>query len=570
MRRGELAKRRKGGCLTALLVVWVVFMAKVLSVLNFNVGEAWRMARTGQVAGFAHLWMALFFVLLCGFILWRVVPIGYFRKRGKDSGAEKPKPFSVAIPTHEGDLLVGNPFRGIFIAGAAGSGKSESVAVPLLYDFIRQGFSGVVYDFKYPALDNDIRSFIEVTESPVSHFCINFDDPCQTDFINPIQPEYMPNTSYAREYASAIVCNLAKESIKNPDFWSRSATDVLTACIWYLREEHPDICDIPHVFAMVGSSGEDLLDTLQKNIVTSQMVRSVYDAMKRGAENQVAGVLGTLQGIIAQINTPDMMWAFSRPGCPLDINNPEYPTILTVATNPTTVQTLSPLCSLVITVAAKLMNRPGKAPSFVMLDEAPTVFVPNLEVIPNTGRSNRIATVLMCQDLAQLADGYGDKKADVLFASCNTHFYGRVASSKTAEVFSRQFGKMDTVFTTQSENKSIISPFKSKGQSEGVQERDIYRPAVFMELEVGEFIGRTVESSVSSFHRHFKQVDKMYRKPKTQKQEKFVSAAEIMEYYRQVKEDINIILNENNLDKPEQQKVSDNSSDIDSNNESIL
>lgn len=542
MKRGELAKRRKGGCLTVFLVAWAVLLVKVLSVLDFNVGEAWRMARAGQVAGLAHLWLVVFLVLLCGFVLWRIVPKGYFRKKGKGTGAGKPKPFSVVIPTHEGDLLVGNPFRGIFIAGAAGSGKSESVAVPLLYDFIRQGFSGVVYDFKYPALDNDIRSFMEATGSGLRHFCVDFSNPYRTDFINPIQPGYMPNTSYAREYAVSIVSNLTKESIKHPDFWSRSATDVLTACIWYLREEHPEICDIPHVFAMVGSRGEDLLATLQKNIVTAQMVRSVYDALLRGADNQVAGVLGTLQGAIAQINTPELMWAFSRSGCPLDVNSPERPAVLTVATSPTTVQTLSPLCSLVITVATKLMNQPGRAPSFVLLDEVPTVFVPNLEVIPNTGRSNRIATVLMCQDLAQLADGYGDKKADVLFASCNTHFYGRVASGKTAEVFSRQFGKTDTVFTTRSENKSTISPFKSKGQSEGVQERDIYRPAVFMELEVGEFIGRTVESSVSTFHRHFKQVDDKYRKPAEQEPERFVSAADIMEYYRQVKEDIKAVL----------------------------
>ena len=39
-------------------------------------------------------------------------------------------------------------------AGAAGSGKSESVAVPLLLEFIRKGFAGIVYDFKFPALDN--------------------------------------------------------------------------------------------------------------------------------------------------------------------------------------------------------------------------------------------------------------------------------------------------------------------------------------------------------------------------------------------------------------------------------
>lgn len=130
-----------------------------------------------------------------------------------------------------------------------------------------------------------------------------------------------------------------------------------SACIWYLREEHPEICDIPHVLAMVGSNGTALLNTLQKNIITEQMVRSVYDALQRGADNQVSGVLGTLQGAVAQINTPEMMWVFSRPGCPLDVNNPDHPAILTVATNPTTSQTLSPLCSLVITVATKLMNQ---------------------------------------------------------------------------------------------------------------------------------------------------------------------------------------------------------------------
>lgn len=541
MKRGELAKKKRKGCLTALLVVWAVFMVKVIAVLNPGFPEAWRMVEAGQIAGFAYIWLLVFLVLLCCFVLWRIVPKGYFRKK-KPETSRPAGEWVVSIPTHENPVVVGNPFRGIFIAGAAGSGKSESVAVPLLLEFIRKGFAGIVYDFKFPALDNDITAFINATGSDLRHFCLNFSDPYRTDFVNPIKPEYVPNTSYAREYAVSIVANLTKESIKNPDFWSRSATDVLTACIWYLREEHPEICDIPHVLAMVGSNGTALLNTLQKNIITEQMVRSVYDALQRGADNQVSGVLGTLQGAVAQINTPEMMWVFSRDGCPLDLNDPEAPAVLTVATNPTTVQTLSPLCSLVITVATKLMNQPGKAPSFVLLDEAPTIFIPHLETIPNTGRSNKIATVLMCQDLAQLADGYGDKKADVLFAACNSHFYGRVASSKTAEVFSRQFGKTDTVFTTRSENKGAISPFKSKGQSEGVQERDIYRPSVFMELQVGEFIGRTVESATPVFHGHFKQVDSRCRQLVTEQPERFVLGSDVMDYYKQVREDIKSVL----------------------------
>lgn len=356
MKRGELAKKKRKGCLTALLVVWAVFIVKVIAVLNPGFPEAWRMVEAGQIAGFAYIWLLVFLVLLCCFVLWRIVPKGYFRKK-KPETSRPAGEWAVSIPTHENPVVVGNPFRGIFIAGAAGSGKSESVAVPLLLEFIRKGFAGIVYDFKFPALDNDISSFLNATGSDLRHFRLNFSNPYRTDFVNPIQPEYVPNTSYAREYAVSIVANLTKESIKNPDFWSRSATDVLTACIWYLREEHPEICDIPHVLAMVGSNGTALLNTLQKNIITEQMVRSVYDALQRGADNQVSGVLGTLQGAVAQINTPEMMWVFSRPGCPLDVNNPDHPAILTVATNPTTSQTLSPLCSLVITVATKLMNR---------------------------------------------------------------------------------------------------------------------------------------------------------------------------------------------------------------------
>lgn len=257
MKRGELAKKKRKGCLTALLVVWAVFMVKVIAVLNPGFPEAWRMVEAGQIAGFAYIWLLVFLVLLCCFVLWCIVPKGYFRKK-KPETSRPAGEWAVSIPTHENPVVVGNPFRGIFIAGAAGSGKSESVAVPLLLEFIRKGFAGIVYDFKFPALDNDISSFLNATGSDLRHFRLNFSNPYRTDFVNPIQPEYVPNTSYAREYAVSIVANLTKESIKNPDFWSRSATDVLTACIWYLREEHPEICDIPHVLAMVGSTWHSL------------------------------------------------------------------------------------------------------------------------------------------------------------------------------------------------------------------------------------------------------------------------------------------------------------------------
>lgn len=175
MKKGELAKKKRKGCLTALLVVWAVFMVKVISVLDLHFGDIWGRMKAGDIAGFAYLWLVVFFVLLCCLVLWRIVPKGYFRKKQPDTAAAPS--WAVTIPTHEGAVIVGNPFRGIFIAGAAGSGKSESVAVPLLLEFIRKGFAGIVYDFKFPALDNDITAFINATGSDLRHFCLNFSDP---------------------------------------------------------------------------------------------------------------------------------------------------------------------------------------------------------------------------------------------------------------------------------------------------------------------------------------------------------------------------------------------------------
>ena len=118
MKRGELAKKKRKGCLTALLVVWAVFIVKVIAVLNPGFPEAWRMVEAGQIAGFAYIWLLVFLVLLCCFVLWRIVPKGYFRKK-KPETSRPAGEWAVSIPTHENPVVVGNPFRGIFIAGAA-------------------------------------------------------------------------------------------------------------------------------------------------------------------------------------------------------------------------------------------------------------------------------------------------------------------------------------------------------------------------------------------------------------------------------------------------------------------
>lgn len=526
-------KKPKNGCL------WIVgvFVASpvLISVLSFPLAIIILIYRSFQKG------LILQGLIFC-VILWAIC-YGIYkflqRKKGTKIKDTPTNPNTLQLATTQGKININNPFRGILVVGSAGSGKSESVAVPLLGQFINKGYAGIIYDFKFPTLANDAQSYLDANKSDLKHYFLNFNDPYHSNRVNPLNPSYIPNTSYAREYAQALISNLMKESIKKPDFWSRSATDLLTACIWYLKEEHPDKCDLPHVCAMITSNDASLLETLQKNTTTAQMTISIYNAMQRGAEGQTAGVIGTLQGAISQINTAEIMYIFGADDFSLNVNDPQNPILLTVGTFPTLVSTFSPLCSLVITVATKLMNQPNKKESFVMLDEAPTCYIPNLEVLPNTARSNKVATVVMCQDLSQLTDGYGKEKADVLFSACNNHFYGRVSSSQTSEILSKQFGKSDKTFVSQSvgsKQNKIMG--KTYTQSESVQERDIIKPAEFLNFNVGEFAGLVVENTSGMFRNQFKPADRPIFNGLPQVQHN----DDVYRYYKQVREDVNNIL----------------------------
>lgn len=547
MIEGEL-KPKRNGCLGLIkIVVGIIAFSYGLVIVGYLLTRIGNNLQQGN--NFVAVGLSIFLLGIC--IIPTFLIRRYLRKKKNRS---KPKevafyraPYSIEFGTSKGNIVLNNPFRGIFCVGAAGSGKSESIAVPLLSQFVQKGFAGVIYDFKFPALANEVQSFINASNSNIQHYFLNLNEPLKSHKVNPLNPKYLLNTSYVREYAQAIINNLLKESIKKPDFWTRSATDLLTACIWYLKEEHPDICDLPHVFALITSEDTALLQELQKNVTSAQMTISIYNAMQRGADGQLAGVIGTLQGAVAQINTPELMYIFSKDDFSLDVNNPANPILFTVGTYPTLANTLAPLCSLVITVATKLMNQPNKNPSFVLLDESPTCFIPNLEVLPNTGRSNKISTVLMCQDLAQLTDGYGKEKAEVLFAACNNHFYGRVASSHTSEILSKQFGKMNKTFVTQNQGRStgMKSFSNSSGLSETVQERDVIKASEFLDLGVGEFAGIAVESNYTKFKCKFKQVER----PPFNQLAYPENKNDIQAYYKQVREDINNILNISGTEK---------------------
>ncbi|MGD1894600.1 MAG: type IV secretory system conjugative DNA transfer family protein [Cyclobacteriaceae bacterium] len=412
---------------------------------------------------------------------------------------------SIVIRTKKGYLNVVNPYRGTLVMGSSGSGKSESIGNTFLQQLVRKGFAGIVYDFKFPVLANVLNTALHRYGNAhnLRYYIVNFRDLSRSHRCNPLAPENIPTLSHAEEYAQAIVSNLDTHTIKQRDFFASSAQAWLTALIWFFRAEHPQHCTLPHVInTALYPDYTHVISMLEANPQSADLIRSIATAIRNKAEKQLAGVIASLQMMVTKLNSPEITWVLSGDDFNLNINDPSEPKLLCLGSDPGLVDTFSPVISLIITVALKQMNQPGKQKSSVLLDEAPTLYIPRFEMIPATARSNRVASVYMVQDLSQMVDRYGKDKAEVILSNLSNHFYGKASSVETARRVSEMIGREEQSIRNYSQGISRASRGGgnfSSNSSISRQERLLVRPQEVMQLAPGEFIGQTVESKLPYF-----------------------------------------------------------------------
>lgn len=411
------------------------------------------------------------------------------------------------VPT----LYVPNPYRGILVIGGPGSGKSASIVEPIIIQSIRKEFAGILYDFKFPQLAAVAQYAADKYKTRTKIFYIDPKDLSRSHRVNPLRPELMPTQSYADEITTCILNNLKPESIEKSDYWTDEASSYLTAVIWFLREEHPQFCTLPHVISLVLEDTVRVVELLSSNIETRGTVASLRGAIQRKAEAQVSGIDSTLKTALRKINTKEIAWVLSGDEFSLDLNNPDDPKFLILGNNEKLKGVFGTVLALITAVALKQMNELGKQESVVILDEAPTIYIPGFVHIPATGRQNKITTVYAAQDLNQIEDTYGRVKKSALMACLSNQFYGRVGLVETAQYVVNLWGTHEVAQTSTSVSKStngmtIFSPSSiSRSRSESFQERNRLRISDITELKQGEFFGQLVESNYSSFKAQFQE-----------------------------------------------------------------
>ncbi|GAB2961729.1 hypothetical protein GCM10027048_32480 [Hymenobacter coalescens] len=434
-------------------------------------------------------------------------------------------PDGFSLPTEGGGWVnVPNPYRGVLVLGGAGAGKTYSIGEPVIEQLAAKNFAGLIYDFKFPVLAETAQKAMELAgrrpdpprllpngepEPAVVLHVINFRDLQRSERVNPLRAADMPVVAFAEEYSRAIINNLNPASIRKMEFFDISAVAYLTGIIWFYKKHFPRYCTIPHVVATaIHKDFKHVLSMLETDPECAGMVRSIVTAVEQRAEKQVAAVVGTLQVILNRINSPEIVWVLTPDeekgeGFSLNLNDPKQPALLCIGNDPTLKETFSPVVSCIITVAIKLMNQQHKHRSYVFLDEAATVYVPGLELLPATARSNKVATIYMTQDLAQMTDAYGPEKMKVMVSNLNNQFFGKVNSLDTAKFISELVGREDkqmvSISTGKSQGGAGSHGSHSSNLSTSYQERNLVRVQDAISLQQGEFIGQTVETERTFF-----------------------------------------------------------------------
>ncbi len=183
--------------------------------------------------------------------------------------------YRVNFPTTQGNFKLENIKSGASVIGSAGSGKTESVVYGFLKHFRKEGFCGIIHDYKDFELTEMAYPFFRDGEIPFK--VISFDKIIHR--VNPIAPRYLENEESVNEVSRVLIENLLEQresrSTGTTKFFNDAAEGLIGGLIWKLKITYPQFFTLPHLIAIY-----QYLDTnsLIQFLETNTTSRAMADA----------------------------------------------------------------------------------------------------------------------------------------------------------------------------------------------------------------------------------------------------------------------------------------------------
>lgn len=415
----------------------------------------------------------LYPVIFLGSIITIPIFLRYFIENGLSN--EKPigittesiKDISVSIKTQdEGELVINDPRQGIFIEGAAKSGKSVLI-IQLIQNFIKNGYAGVIYDYEGDLTEEEGGLLTKVAyhsilkhNTNVKFAFINFTDLRRTVRCNPVSKKYIRDYNDCQSLALTLMLNLNKDWTVKTDFWAQNAFSVVAATIYYFNRNLPEaMCTLPHMIDFLLNDFEIAIKILATDPEVAFYINPVLGPIKKGAGGQIAGVQSSVQLYLAKLRSPEIYYVLSPPEheeFDLNITNKENPYIFCLGNAPKKPGVYDAALGVIVQILKGQMNQLGKNKSIWLFDELPTIFIDKLDKIPAEARKKGVCTILSVQTMKQLQDGYSKGKAGIIYDNCGSVFVGRT-TTESADRMVKTFGEYKKEDKTDSFNEGSYS-----------------------------------------------------------------------------------------------------------------
>ena len=407
---------------------------------------------------------------------------------------------SFNIKTNQGWLNILSPFRGILLIGTNGSGKTYSVIEPIIDQSFKKDYAAFIYDFKFPNLaEYSYNSYVNnyVNRKGKNHILpefniIYFRDIRYSNRCNPLHPNFLKEKAFALQAAKTILFNINPEwSKKQGEFFSTSAIAICQGLMWYLRnyaiKNQINCSTLPHVIEMISFRHNSMLvEVLIEDMDVASIITPVKTAIVANAKEQLAGQIGSLQVGLSQLVDKKMYYVMSDSDISLDINNPEHPRVLILGNDDELKSAYAPALSLYASTIINTINQKYKRKTLFCVDEFPTLVIPGIDNLPNTGRSNKISTFLGLQNFYQSENVYGKAASSVINSSFANIIIGQGNDSETAKTAQQLLGEYEYT------QKNISLQLENNGGSQSLQvaKRKVIEINDVFELNEGEFIGK--------------------------------------------------------------------------------
>lgn len=417
--------------------------------------------------------------------------------------------YSVNIPMRyyykgkfrKGWVNIINPFRGTWVVGTPGSGKTFSIIEPFIRQHSAKGFSMVVYDYKFPTLAQKLYYHYRInkkagrTPKNCQFNIINFVNVEYSRRVNPIQLKYISNLAAASETAETLLESLQKGKKEggggSDQFFQTSAVNFLAACIYFfcnyekrpydangnemnfdktidpetgmikptgvVRDTNGNIAqpaywlgkysDMPHILSFLNESYDTIFEVLKTDTEVAPLLGPFQTAFENKAMEQLEGMIGTLRVFTSRLATKESYWIFSKDGDDFDlkVSDLKNPSYLLIANDPEMESIIGALNALILNrLVTRVNTGQGKnIPVSIIVDELPTLYFHKIDRLIGTARSNKVSVALGFQELPQLEADYGKTGMQKIITTVGNVVSGSARAKETLEWLSNDiFGKV--------------------------------------------------------------------------------------------------------------------------------